>query len=350
MKKLALVTAAAAGAFLLPATASAQVFTGHHGGGWGHHGGGFHRGGSFGGFAFGGFFHQPQYHVQNWQLYGFIQPQQHQRWIRYYDDAYLVDRRGYIHDARRGVAWDRYGERWARDSYGIPYYVGNGDYHPDRRDYRRVEREQGRWSSGWDYSGYGSGCARPSPCDVVVRHHDERGYDRREHGGYERRGGGSYERRESDRYAYEGEDDGYEYDRRGGSRTRVYGGPAPAPCGGGSGYACGGAGAYGYSGLSRGYGYGGSSYGGSSYGGSSHGYGYGGAYGHGGGTVIVTETTVTPGEQIVAEEIIEEVIEEGSVRRHRATPHRRRAAPPPRRHHPAPRPAPRVVQPSGERG
>jgi hypothetical protein len=167
MKKLALLAVAAGAATLAPQAASAQVIINNGGGGF-HHGGlghgGFGGGNFFGGFAFGGFFHQPQFHVQNWQLYGFIAPRHDQRWVRYYDDAYLVDRRGYIHDRRQRVNWDRYGERWERDERGIPYYVGRGDYHPRGRDYQRAEHER-RYSSGWDYSGYGSACGRAERCD-----------------------------------------------------------------------------------------------------------------------------------------------------------------------------------------
>jgi hypothetical protein len=63
--------------------------------------------------------------------------------------------------------------------------------------------------------------------------------------------------------------------------------------------------------------------------------------------VVITETTVTPGT-VVTEEIIEEVIEEGTVRR-RHTP-RRRAAPTRRYHAPAPAPKPRIIHPRGDAG
>jgi hypothetical protein len=330
MKKLAAAFLVTATFAAVPQSASAQVIAHpgfNHGGG--HHGGfrhgGFNRGGFFGGFAFGGFFQQPQFHVQNWQLYGFIAPGPQQQWVRYYDDAYLVDRRGYIHDARRGVSWDRHGERWERDERGIPYYVGRGDYHPDRRDYREVERE-GRWSSGWDYGSYG--CERARPCAPGPRG----GYaeDRYEERRYESDGRGS-DRRYAEDEEYDeryDEDRGDERRYEDGRNVRVYAAPhGGASCG--AGYACGSSG-YGQGGYSTSYG---------------HGSGYG--YGASSGTVVVTETTVTPGQQIVTEEIIEEVIEDRAVRRHRAAP-RRYVAPP--RRHPAPRPAPRVMQPSGERG
>jgi hypothetical protein len=364
MKKLALLALAAGAATLAPQSASAQVIV-HPGfgnggfgqGGFGH--GGFNQGGFsnnfFGGFAFGGFFHQPQFHVQNWQLYGFIAPQQDQRWVRYYDDAYLVDRRGYIHGRRQRVNWDRHGERWGRDERGIPHYVGDGDYHPDGRDYRRVESER-RYGSGWDYSGYGSACGRPQPCGGGqgghgAGHgggyaggpvgHQGGGYERdgHERGGYERRQeSGGYDRR------YEGRHEDRRYEGRGYERRESYGHgqsggyPPPPPAGSCGGYACGGSGGYGYSGYGQ-SGYGQSGYGQSSYG-SSSGYGYG----HG-GTVIVTETTITPGE-VVTEEIIEEVIEERAERRHAPRP---RAAPAPRPHRPAPPPRP-VILPRGDRG
>lgn len=330
MKKLALIAAAAV--ILTPSVAAAQHRGGSHGGGQhggprpgggGHHGGGgwngggwngggwnggFNRGGSFGGFAFGGFFSQPQYHVQNWQVYGFLAPAPQQYWVRYYDDAYLVDGRGYIYDARRGVAWDRYGERWEHDANGVPYYAGDEDDYADERYYREEERDHR----------YGGGCDRRPACgpdgrrDVVIERHR----------------GGDGRRVIERRYEHEGRGyDGRGYEGRGDVRTRVYVTPgAPAPCGPHGG--CGAPGAYGYGGYST---------------------GYGSSYGYGAGNVIVTETTVTQGEQVVTEEIIEEVVEDRAVRRrHRAAP-RRHVAPAPRRH-PAPRPAPQVVQPSGERG
>jgi len=304
MKKLALIAAAAGAAALAPSSASAQFYGGHPGYGAGGYGRGFGHGfgggNFFGGFAFGGFFHQPQFHVQNWQLYGFIQPQAHQRWVRYYDDAYLVDRRGYIFDHRARVEWDRYGEKWARDQRGIPYYVGRGDYHPDGRDYEYVDAER-RWGGNWDYSGYGSTCGRPQPCGAS---YDQRGHDR-------------YERRD------------YSHDARTGYDRRYAPPPPPVATACGTHYACGtSSGAYGYSGYGSGYG-----------------------CGSGCGTVIVTETTVTPGEVV---EVYEEVVETHYVTQPPARHHKPAARPPVRyRHAPPPvrrAPPPPPIHPDGERG
>ena len=107
----------------------------------------------------------PQFEVQHWQTYGFPQPLPGYRWIRYYDDALMIDRRGRVHDGRYGYDWDRHGDDWDYDDRGIPVYVGRGDYHPDERDYDYAEGHGG----GWDYREYGDvrgahypGCA-PAP-------------------------------------------------------------------------------------------------------------------------------------------------------------------------------------------
>lgn len=92
-----------------------------------------------------GFFIPPfwfgsQFHVGNWNAYGFPEPTGDRRWIRYFDDALLVDREGRVHDGRYGFDWDEYGDDWNYDR-GIPEYVGNGDYRPDEEDYAYVEEE-----------------------------------------------------------------------------------------------------------------------------------------------------------------------------------------------------------------
>ena len=46
---------------------------------------------------------------QNWQGYGFADPGEDRRWVRYYDDAYLVDRGGRVVDCPRGP---RLGSIW----------------------------------------------------------------------------------------------------------------------------------------------------------------------------------------------------------------------------------------------
>ena len=311
MNKLVL-TALAAGAAMIPATASAQVVVSPSGGVHvrdGSHDGRFRHGGfrhrdrdrfHVGAFIGASFF-APQFHVRNWRLYGFAPPPPRHQWVRYYDDAYLIDGRGEVYDTRYDVDWDRYGERWDEDRDGIPYYVGDGDYYPDDRDHAYVARER------YDYDRYDE------------RYADRDRYER--HPNY-----GDDDRYADDRYDREDHYERREYRGGGGWDYSAYGrggyGHAPAPMPGPCASPCGGA-----------YGHGG--------------YGYGG-YGYMWipGTTIITETTVTPVvSTVVTEEVVEEVVE---TRTHRARPRRAarpcNCAPAPRRPAPAPR------HPPGERG
>jgi len=155
MRKLSL-SLLAAGAALLPAAALAQPAP--------PPGGGMHGGGAYGGgmmmghsrpmpgphfqhmrrgFIVPQFWWGPQFQVSNWQLYGFADPGPDGRWIRYYDDAYLIGRDGRIRDSREGLDWDRYGEEWDMED-GIPAYRGSRDYRPGAEDYAWSEEQEGR--------------------------------------------------------------------------------------------------------------------------------------------------------------------------------------------------------------
>jgi len=108
-----------------------------------------------GGFVPGGWW-GPQFVVRNWSSYGFPQPFNGGRWIRYYDDALLIDRQGRVHDSRYGYDWDRYGDRWSYDDRGVPIYAGDDDYD----DY------------GMDGGDYGYDDRRGREGRVIVRRHD----------------------------------------------------------------------------------------------------------------------------------------------------------------------------------
>ena len=122
-----------------------------------------------GGFVSSGWW-GPQFVVRNWNMYGFPQPYGGGRWIRYYDDALLIDRSGRVLDGRYGQDWDRYGDRWGYDDRGVPVYVGDGDYEPDDHDYEWAERWEDRGGRdvrvrhGGPAYGYGYGCG----CGPVV--------------------------------------------------------------------------------------------------------------------------------------------------------------------------------------
>lgn len=89
----------------------------------------FHRGtryfGSGARFYTGGFvpryYLAPRYYVINWAHYGLGQPGFGHRWVRHYDDAYLVDQYGRVSDSRYGVGYDGdrdYDERYDDDRGG----------------------------------------------------------------------------------------------------------------------------------------------------------------------------------------------------------------------------------------
>ena len=170
MRKLALVSLAAVAVAALPAAASAQPRAPQHhvrvGGGQVHGGTVQHR--SFGhvqrfrrGHVVPPMWMGPRFQVRHWQVYGFPAPQPGWRWVRYYDDALLLDHRGRVMDGRYGIDWDRYGDRWSYDDRGAPYYDYDDDYYEERYD-RRDDRRYGR-GGGWDYSEYGRCDCGPGP-------------------------------------------------------------------------------------------------------------------------------------------------------------------------------------------
>lgn len=88
------------------------------------------------------FWLSPNYIVSDWGRYGLWQPGYGQNWIRYYDDALLIDGGGRVLDGRYGLDWDRgnydygYGYGNGDDDYG--YGGGGYDYRPDQSgDYRQ---------------------------------------------------------------------------------------------------------------------------------------------------------------------------------------------------------------------
>ncbi len=75
------------------------------------------------------FFLGPQFYIGNYPSYGLSAPRRGYRWVRHYDDAYLVDGRGYVADTR----------------YGVPYdtgYSGGGYYEDGYADDRYYDRER----------------------------------------------------------------------------------------------------------------------------------------------------------------------------------------------------------------
>jgi hypothetical protein len=76
-----------------------------------------------------------QFFVNNWQAFGWPTPMPGGQWIRYYDDALLIDGDGRVMDGRYGWDWDRRGDDMAYDDDGY-----DGDY--DRGD----DYDDGEWA------------------------------------------------------------------------------------------------------------------------------------------------------------------------------------------------------------
>jgi Ni/Co efflux regulator RcnB len=71
---------------------------------------------------------QPTFYLYNFRNYGLTAPASGYQWSRYYDDAVLMDNRGYVQDYRSGIDWDG-------DYNAAPEHEG-----PDRTgDYREPE-------------------------------------------------------------------------------------------------------------------------------------------------------------------------------------------------------------------
>lgn len=98
------------------------------------------------GYALPSYWVAPRFYITNWQAYGLTQPSNGYNWVRYYDDAVLIDARGSVYDTRNGIDWDRYDDG---------YYAADD----------RVYADGGYDGRGYDDRGY-----------------DDRGYQRRDDG------------------------------------------------------------------------------------------------------------------------------------------------------------------------
>lgn len=83
------------------------------------------------GYALPSYWIAPRFYINDWQVYGLGQPAGGYNWVRYYDDAVLVDARGSVYAVRDGIDWDG-----ADDGYYADDRVyADSDY--DDRDFDR---------------------------------------------------------------------------------------------------------------------------------------------------------------------------------------------------------------------
>ena len=69
-----------------------------------------------------------QYYIRDYTRWGLATPQVGYRWVRYYNDAVLIDPYGRVEDWRAGLDWgdDAYAPDYADNGYGYNGYSDNG--------------------------------------------------------------------------------------------------------------------------------------------------------------------------------------------------------------------------------
>jgi hypothetical protein len=103
--------------------------------------------------------------ISDWSSWGLSRPAAGYDWVRYYDDAVLVDRRGKVWDSVSGLDWDRDGHGYDEDERDDGYYAGRDEDRGYGADYA---------APAYDESEYDR--------DVRIGHHDRREYrERREY-------------------------------------------------------------------------------------------------------------------------------------------------------------------------
>ncbi|HEY0445151.1 MAG TPA: RcnB family protein [Allosphingosinicella sp.] len=91
----------------------------------------------------------PDYTLGDWSGYGLYQPMHGHRWIRYYDDALLIDSEGRVWDGRYGMDWSRSGPGWNRD--------GGYAHHGGGYGHQGGYAHHGGKSYSYSYPAYGHG-------------------------------------------------------------------------------------------------------------------------------------------------------------------------------------------------
>ena len=124
------------------------------------------------GYRLSAFWLSPTYFVSNWGSYGLAAPGPGYRWVRYYDDAVLIDGRGNIMDARYGVDWGPGGAAGAgpRLDYDSGYDDGYDDGYGDASaDAPRLGYDHGFGDGRYGFSNGSVIYAAPGVTTVVVQ-------------------------------------------------------------------------------------------------------------------------------------------------------------------------------------
>lgn len=78
------------------------------------------------------YWNTPRFYVSDWSSYGLAQPPYGHNWVRYYDDAVLIDTRGSVYETVGDIDWDRYDREAEDDRYDDRVYASGNGY--DGRD------------------------------------------------------------------------------------------------------------------------------------------------------------------------------------------------------------------------
>ena len=95
-----------------------------------------------------------RFHIGDFNRYGLYPPMHGGRWIRYHDDALLVDPYGEVIDGQWDMDWDGYDSDRMRGHHGMAEYESPHDYDFDEDGYEWAEDERDLPGHGYDRPAY----------------------------------------------------------------------------------------------------------------------------------------------------------------------------------------------------
>lgn len=103
----------------------------------------------FRGFSLPSYWISPRYSINNYAVYGLSRPSNGNYWSRYYNDAVLMNNRGYVYDSVPNVRWDNAPVGYAPQTGYAPQ--GGSGYRPDYAPTMRPDAQAYNWGDeGYD--------------------------------------------------------------------------------------------------------------------------------------------------------------------------------------------------------
>ncbi len=115
----------------------------------------------FRGYSLPSYWLNPGFSINNYAVYGLSRPSNGNYWSRYYDDAVLMNNRGYVYDSVPNVRWDSYQSGYAPQAGYQPQYAptirpdaqaynwGDDGYDPRQGSTRQAGTYEGEWNGGY---------------------------------------------------------------------------------------------------------------------------------------------------------------------------------------------------------